>query len=63
VSRALRYSQTHLLREVLAFGAYGVADDLVAVASSAARPFPHLGDTRAATPSKNAQQPRNSVIP
>ena len=32
--RALRYPQPDLLREVLAFGADGVADDLVAVASS-----------------------------
>src|SRR5215207_4835654 len=40
--RALRYPQPHLFREVLAFGADGVADDLVAVASSPARALAHL---------------------
>src|SRR6266542_1727098 len=40
--RALRYPQPDLLREVLAFGADGVADDPVAVASSPARALAHL---------------------
>ncbi len=40
--RFLRYPQPDLLREVLAFGADGVADDPVAVASSPARALAHL---------------------
>jgi hypothetical protein len=58
-----RYPQSDLLREVLALGADGVTDDLVAVASSPARTLRISGVTRAATPSKNAQPARSSVIP
>jgi hypothetical protein len=61
--RALRYPQPDLFREVLALGADGVADDLVAVASSPARALRISGETRAATPSKNAQQACKNVIP
>src|ERR1700738_4319867 len=40
--RALRYPQPDLLREVLAFGADGVSDDPIAVASAPARALAHL---------------------
>jgi hypothetical protein len=54
--RALRYPQPDLLGEVLAFGADGVADDLVAFASSPRGPLRISCETRAAALSKNAQQ-------
>ena len=60
--RFLRISQPDLLREVLALLADGVADDPVAVRPPPRGPLRISGETRAATPSKNVQQARNSVI-